>query len=335
MLGLEVLLARDSTIGLLTDSIAALPPLAWLSAFRIARWVDPARAERIINAVVPRATPGFPDQLVTGARLQLALARGHFELVDSLGAPGVQFNPGLLWTARKLIIASAIAGVAPTATDTGTASAARQVAFIARAIPVDSAVRWFGKHDVWNAGWLMAAWQAMYGDTVVTRRWQARIDSLPAGGHPVEWRAALRADLDARIAARRGDMAAALASASRALALWSVHPPNGLDIEPEPQIRLLTARLLRAVGARDSAAVLLRSLTPPATWLTFVTPTAQVELAEIAIDAGDCANATRRLDAALRLWSDSATAMRAVRTRAAADLKRCGGEVRRPGAAGA
>jgi hypothetical protein len=95
-------------------------------------------------------------------------------------------------------------------------------------------------------------------------------------------------------------------------------------MSPEPQMRFFTARLLRAQGMADSAAKIFRSLTPPTTWLMYLTPLAATELGEIDVERGRCNEATGHFNAALRLWSDTTGAMRPARDRAVAGLRKCG-----------
>jgi hypothetical protein len=156
----------------------------------------------------------------------------------------------------------------------------------------------------------------MYGDTALARRWDAALGTLPKGGSPSEYAAALRADIEARLAARRGDRKTALALASRALQLWTIHTGNTLELMPEPAMRFQVASLLRATGNADSAATLFRSLVPPTTWLGFYTARAALELGELRDARGDRAYADRQFLLALRLWERGDSVVASYRDRA-------------------
>jgi hypothetical protein len=172
----------------------------------------------------------------------------------------------------------------------------------------------------WQDAWLIAAWHAMYGDTTLARRWYAQLGTLPAADSPRDYAAALRDDLDSRLAARRGDLNAALRYARRAFSLWYDHTYNQRELGPEPAMRFHLAALLRATQRTDSAAALFRSLVPPATWLGFYTARAALELGEIAADHGDRRTAERELLRALRLWERGDSVVAPLRERARARL---------------
>jgi len=193
-------------------------------------------------------------------------------------------------------------------------------------VPIDSALALFQKRDVWNTGWLLAAYHASVGDTTVARRWRAVMGSFPTAGSDMpEYPLALQADIDARLAARRGDLAGALGHASRSLRHWTDHTENVPEFNPEPQMRFLAARLLRAANLPDSAAALFRSLTPPVTWMSALTPLAWTELGEMAAERKDCARAAPLFAATLRLLDSTATSASKVRDRALAGRRQCVG----------
>jgi tetratricopeptide (TPR) repeat protein len=165
----------------------------------------------------------------------------------------------------------------------------------------------------------------MYGDTTLARRWQVALRALPRGGSPAEYNSALDADLEARLAARRGDRSRALEHARRAYALWTVHTENQFEFLPEPAIRFNLALLLRAARQSHEAGELFRSLVPPTTWMGFYTPRSALELAELEESSGNRADARRHYLIALRSWEQGDTAIAPYRDRARRGLTRVGG----------
>jgi hypothetical protein len=157
----------------------------------------------------------------------------------------------------------------------------------------------------------------MYGDTMVARAWQLALGTLPTkGASPRRYTTALRADIAARLAARRGDREGALAAAHRAYDAWDIHTENQLEMTPEPAIRFHLAALLRSAGRADSAIALFRSLTAPITWLGFYTARAALEDAELSEEAGDRATAQRQFLIASRMWERGDSSVAPFRERA-------------------
>ncbi|MDH5234090.1 MAG: serine/threonine protein kinase [Gemmatimonadota bacterium] len=323
-LALEILLARDAGVDSLLDVVSTYPIPVWTSAYRAVRTTRPDRAGALARHLLQRAEPGFETRMGQNMVALLELAAGRADSVaamydaaaGSFAAPDRhRFDLGFL--------AAAILGLSTDAmTD-------RAIESLRREAPVDSAVALFQRRDIWRSGWMLAAYHAGYGDTTVTRRWRTVMDSFPTeGAHPAEYVKALQSDLDARLAARRGDTRTALAHASRALGLWTIHTDNASEIDPEVQIRFLTAGLLRAEGLADSAAIVLASLTPPATWLVGITPLAWMELGELAEAGRDCAHAAAHYASALRLWDTTSLAVAGPRARARAGQARCGAQGR-------
>jgi hypothetical protein len=233
--------------------------------------------------------------------------------------------PGLDRQVDQLMTAAAVGGAADD-------DVARNAAMrLASRMQPDSARALLETRPVWLEGWLIGAYHAMYGDTSLALRWHAALGTLPKGGSPREYAAALQADIAARLSARRGDRAAALQHARRALQLWDIHTDNQPEYLPEPAMRFHFAEQLRSAGKIDSASALFRSLVPPTTWMGFYTPRAALELAEIEEANGDKDNAQRHFLLALRLWDRGDTAVVQLRARARRGVLKYG-ELERRGA---
>jgi tetratricopeptide (TPR) repeat protein len=321
--GLRALAADDSGFATLADTIAVGPPSEWVSVVRHLRAERPERAELLLERVRRFAGPGFPWRAVVGAEAQLAVAEGRLREVDSiLRSGGYKDFQGLDRQLDLFFVASSIAGLGDTAITR------RAVASLARFVPPDSALAYFENRPAWWVGWALGAYHATYGDTGVTRRWQAVINTFPAGGTSEDYRGALRGDLQSRLAERRGDLRSALTLAERAYKLWTIHTENQWEALPEPAMRFHLATLLRATGRPDSAEALLRSLVPPTTWMGFYTARASFELGELAENRQDYREAARRYGAALALWQRGGPAVTRWRGLGVAGLQRVVGERR-------
>jgi len=319
-LGLELLLAPDSAVQRLVARAAASPPAVWYTGYRMVRSTRLDRGHLMANALLLKATPGFAARLARVVVATHALGAGHLDSLVTLvdGPEFATFDVERRRFASDLV-GSALVGFSAEST---TSHALRILASYA---PIDSAVALAETREIWRAGWLQAAYHASIGDTAVARRWHRVIGAMPTkGAHPAEYTKAQQADLEARLAARRGLLKEALAHASRALRLWTVHTENSFEFDPEPQMRFLVARLLRAQSLPDSAAKLFRSLAPPASWFPVLTPLAWTELGEIAEEQRDCARATALYEAALSSWAPDARPSVKFRERAEAGRTRCG-----------
>jgi tetratricopeptide (TPR) repeat protein len=307
---IEAVRANDAQFTQVLDRMRTAPITEWVSVLRAVRSYRADRAE-MINRRLYESTEMASRRIGLGSMVQVFAAEGQWGAIDSLRQAGAFSQvPDLARTADRLTTAAAIAGV------TGEPTARRAVTALASTLPPDSARAWFMTRQVWLEGWLIAGWHAMYGDTVLARRWHAALGTLPKGGSPPEYASALRADIDSRLAARRGDRRTALADAGRALELWSIHTSNTLELMPEPAMRFQLAMLLRAAGNTDSAAALFRSLVPPTTWQGFYTARAALELGELADARGDRVYAEREFLTALRLWERGDSSVAPFRERA-------------------
>jgi serine/threonine-protein kinase len=317
--GIEAILATDEEFPAIADRLASASTPEWISVFRVLREYRMDRAE-LLAARAMRETGAPLARVAMGGLVQLYAAEGRWRLIDSLRRAHVfdqvtNFDRLLL----RETVGAAISGTADE--ELGRAA----VAALAAGRSPDSARAQFERQPVWLEGWLIGAYHAMYGDTTLARRWQVALRALPRGGSPPEYNSALDADIEARLAARRGDRSRALEQARRAYGLWTVHTENQYEFLPEPAIRFHLALLLRAARESHEAAELFRSLVPPTTWMGFYTPRAALELAEIEESAGDRANARRHYLIALRSWEQGDTTIAAYRERARKGLTRVGG----------
>jgi tRNA A-37 threonylcarbamoyl transferase component Bud32/tetratricopeptide (TPR) repeat protein len=298
MLGLEGLLVADTDLGSVFDQIGQYDPPVWLGALRQLRAGAPDRAEQLLATLAQTAGPGFPQRLVTGGTAQLAGSAGRIVALDSSIRSG-QYDDlgGFARTLDLYIIASSIGGLGDSAVTE------RALTRVAAFIPPDSALTFFETRPVWWGAWAIGAWHAMYGDSTVTRRWHEVLGTLPCcGGTSEDYVGSLQSDLEARLAARRGELDSALVLARRAFDLWTIHTENVIESHPEPAMRLHMGLLLSATGHPDSAEAILSSLVPPVTWVGFLTARASFELGELAAARGAAALAARRYAAALALW---------------------------------
>ncbi|MGH7637333.1 MAG: hypothetical protein ACREOK_06740, partial [Gemmatimonadaceae bacterium] len=225
-------------------------------------------------------------------------------------------RPGFDQVVDRMTIAAGILGAS---TSERALDAARRIAV---GLPPDSALALFNRRNVWHDGWLIGAFHAAFGDTVLASRWGDAMATLPSGGSPKEYARALQADIRSRLALRRGDRASALAYARQAFALWDIHSENTLENQPEPAIRFHFATLLRDAGRSDSASALFSSLAPPTTWMGFYTARAALELAELKERAGELREAERHYLLAAALWANADPEFAALRRRAREGLQR-------------
>jgi hypothetical protein len=217
--------------------------------------------------------------------------------------------------------------IAPLLAEAGDSTrATAAVRFLEPLIPADSALALLDTQPVWLHGGLIGAFHATFEDPAVAKRWQTAIGTLPPGGVTTDYRGSIQADIEARGLARVGDLAGALAAATRAYDLWGIHTENATEILPEPNMRFHRAMLLLSSGMRDSAAALLRSLVPPTTWVGFLTARASLELGRISEDVGDRSEAARHYSRAYRLWRSGDSTIGAWRDAARDGLARVTGE---------
>ena len=286
--------ADDAAFEALLGAMKSAALADWLTPYRYLRFYDPARAGKLLVRMSGDSAPGGAAATALFEYGRLRIAEGRSAEVEAEAAAGrvPAFTASSL---HRVLVANALAGL-------GDAASARRAAdALARATPIDSALAHFSSRPVWWTSWLIGAYHAQLGDTAVAHAWRETIGQFPAGGSPKEYRAAMQADIEARLAIRRGQKDAALAHARRAYDLWSIHTENQPESMPEPAIRFNLAMLLRQDGQAQPAELLLKSLTPPASWMGFYTARASFELGEI-LSSTDPDRASRYYSAALRLW---------------------------------
>ena len=293
---MRVLAARPGDRHALLASIAASPAPVVFTALRDLRQLRPALSEQLLSLLLADTMPVFHQRIGQGARAQLWIAEGRTAAVDSLVRVG-QLDV-VRQRVNRMLVGAFLLGVG----DRG--SAQRAVAELAAFAPADSLAAYLdSRSEVWATGWAVGAYEASSGDTAQARAWQQAIAALPAGDTPWDWRGSLTADIEARLAARRGDAAAAELEAQRAYDAWAIHSGYVGEADPELAMRFHLAAILRAQGAADRAAALFQSFGEPHTWTGFFTARAALELGEVREQEGRRDEAIRHYQAAERLWS--------------------------------
>ena len=320
MRGVEALRADDQAFARIVSQNTNIPLPQWISMYRMLRLYQPARAEELARATLTDVASGNRS-LGISALSQISAAESRWAVIDSMRRANAYGQmPGFEAGLDRAAIAASIAGTADEA------RGARAAEALAVGLPPDSAFALREKRDTWHDGWLIGAYHAMYGDTVLARRWRDALGRLPPGGSPREYGRAVQADVDARLSARRGDRAGALAHARRAYELWDIHTENQLESMPSVSIRFNLAMLLRDTDRPDSAAALFRSLVPPTTFMGFYTARAALELADLEAAKGNRADAERHYLLASRLWERAEPNVAPLRDRARRGLARLGGD---------
>jgi hypothetical protein len=298
-LGARAVLAGADAFTRMLPGLARLPRLEFVPVLVDLRIADLSRAERLLaTAGAAEDAPMRAGAVAEGRRVDVA--RGLLASVDSALAAGDDEERMRL---TPFLVAADLAG-------TGNREvAARAVASLSAVVPVDSARALFQERPVWWYGWLVGAWQAQFGDSAVARRWIDALGTLPAGGTSQDYRGALAADIEARLASRRGDAAGGLARARKAVELWTIHAEQDFESRPSPMMRLNLGLLLRRDGRPDEATAVLSSLVPPTTWLGFVTARASYELGDLAAARGDARSAAFHFRRALAFWDGGGPAV--------------------------
>ncbi|MFN0180074.1 MAG: protein kinase domain-containing protein [Gemmatimonadales bacterium] len=317
-LGLEALVASDAEYGARLAEFTALPPLEWGSVFRRLRAYRPDRALALARRTREQGTPGFKLQFASNGEAGLLAALSRWEDLDSLIRAGTYSGvPALDVVLHWKRIAARIAGAA----DSGAIGA---VAATAARLPIDSARHWIQRAPVWKAGWLLGAYHATAGDTDIAARWRATLEGMPREGFPATWGPADAADIGSRLAERAGALDSARFLADEAFRLWGIHAEGATEDDPEPAFRFRVATGLLAAGRPDSAAALLRSLIPPASWVGVYTIRALLTLGEIAAARKDPVAAARHFDGALAALEMAGPALAGWRDRAIAGVRASG-----------
>ncbi len=314
--GIELLSASDADYAARVSHYRNVSATEYIGIVRLLRIFRPDRLEHFARVTLAEVTsPNRP--IAIGALVQLFAGGSRWRMLDSMrSANAFAIRVGFETVVDRMTVAAAIAGAA------SAEHVAPAVGRLAVGLPPDSALALFRKRNVWQDGWLVGAFHAMYGDTALADRWRAAMGTLPAGGSPKEWARAIQADIESRLAARRGDRASALAHARRAYAFWDIRADQALELLPEPAIRFQFASLLRDAGQADSARALFSSLVPPANWLGFYTARGALELAELQERAGQRRDAERNFMIASLLWERADADAAPLRARARSGLAR-------------
>ncbi len=302
---------RDSIL----RSLAVQPIPVVTTALRDLRTARPDLAERFLAELLTDTMPVFHQRVGLGARTQLWFGEGRVVANDSVVRAGAleSIRP----VVNRFFVTALLAGVGDSM------SAARAVRELVAFSPVDSLEAILNsRRGVWESAWAVAAYHATFGDTTTAHRWRQSLTALPQGNTPWDWTGSLAADLDARLAARGGDLANAERFARKAFDLWTIHSSNILESHPEPAIRFHLAEVLRARGKPREAVAFYRSLAPPHNWVGFYTARASFELGVIAEGEGDLREAAYRYGTALGLWDLGGPGVAEWRRRAREGLQR-------------
>ncbi len=274
--------------------LAAAPAPEVFTALRDLRIMRPQLAEQFLDELLVDTMPVFHQRVGMGGRAQLWFAQGRIAASDSLVQAGTL--DVIRQAVNRFFVATRLAGVGDSA------ATARAVEELAAYAPLESLTTDDRRQDAWAVAWTLAAYHAAVGDTAVARWWQAGIEAMEAGDTPWDWRRSLSADIDARLAARRGDLEGAEIEARRAYDLWQIHSASAMEIDPDPAMRFNLAEILRANNRLEQAEWLYRSLCPPYTWFGFHTARAALELGDILRERGEREEAVRFYQMAERLW---------------------------------
>jgi tetratricopeptide (TPR) repeat protein len=286
--------APDSEATAVLGSLAEEAPAVVLTIIRNLRTTRPDLAERFMLELANASRPVTHQRIGLGARTQLWMAEGRLQAADSLLATGEL--DGIRSLINLYFLTAALAGVG------NEAITLRAVAWLSTYVPAESLLYYFETRPAWPIGWAVGAYHAALGDTAEARVWQAALGTLPAGGTPLDYRASLQADIEARLAVRRNDLEAGEREARRAYEEWGIHSAYFQDFHPEVAMRFQLAEILRARGAVQQAEPLYRSLTPPHTWYAYYTARAGLELGQLEEARGNRAEALRYYLMANRLW---------------------------------
>jgi tRNA A-37 threonylcarbamoyl transferase component Bud32/tetratricopeptide (TPR) repeat protein len=289
-----VVRAEPSARPAMLRELAAAPAPEVFTSLRDLRIMRPQLAEQLLGELLADTMPVFHRRVGTGGRTQLWFAQGRVAANDSLVRAGELdvIRPAV----NRFMVATQLAGVGDSA------ATARAVEELSAYAPLASLTSDDLKPDAWVVAWTLAAYHAAAGDTVTAMQWQRGIESMAAGDTPWDWRRSLSADIDARLAARRGDLEGAELEARRAYDLWQIHSASALETDPDPAMRFHLAEILRANGRLEQAEWLYRSLCPPYTWYGFHTARASLELADMLRSRGEREEAIRFYQMAERLW---------------------------------
>jgi tRNA A-37 threonylcarbamoyl transferase component Bud32/tetratricopeptide (TPR) repeat protein len=283
--------AQDSIL----RTLAMQPIPVVTTVLRDLRATQPRLAERFFQELMADSMPVLHQRTGFGARTQLWFGEGRVTANDSLVRGGRL--DAIRSTVNTLFVTSMLAGVGDSA------ATERAMAELAAYAPADSLeALLYEKPMVWGTGWAVAGYHATFGDTTEARIWQRALAAIPQGDTPWDWTGSLAADIEARLAVRRGDLEMAEREARRAFDQWTIHSNNVGEAHPEPGMRFHLAEVLRARGKINEAEPLYRSFVPPHNWAAFYTARSSLELGDFAERRGAFAEAALRYGDALALW---------------------------------
>lgn len=319
---MQALLASEPDADSVLRALAAQANPVVITVARELRAHRPALAQRFFDELMADSMSVTHQGIGSGVRAQLWFAEGRLSGVDSLLSAGEFQAPMLI---NRHFLAAQLAGVGDSSIS------ARAIRDLTAYLPADSLDDYFYDKPAWLNGWAVGAYQAMFGDTAEARIWQRAIESLPGDGTPLDYRLALTSDIEARLSARRGDLAAAEEQVRRALENWQIHSNNVFYDWAELGMRFQIAEVLRAQGAENQAEWFYRSFIPPHGWVGFYTARASFELGRIEEARGNRAAALDNYLRALRLWErGEPEVVGGWLTRTREGLRRLGGEASAP-----
>jgi tetratricopeptide (TPR) repeat protein len=291
---LRALTAQGPAKDTVLRSLAGAPIPVVFTAFREIRAYSPETVERYANHLMNEPASVTHNAVGSQGRLGIWLAAGRLAGIDSLLGLG-EFDQWVMPINRRYVVAR-LAGVG----DPDLASHAIET--LTDHVPADSLSYYHGTRPAWITGWTIGAYHATFGEASESPTWQRALEKLPGGGTLLDYRAALSADIEARLAMRRGDLETAEQQARRALENWQVHSNNVSDDWPELAMRFHMAEVLRAKGAPAQAEWYYRSLIPPHGWAAPFVARSSFELGQIEEARGNRDEAFRHYLRALRLW---------------------------------
>ena len=290
---LNTLLAPEAELDSILSNLADQPLPITVAVLRELVVYRPEVAERLVDKLLDESRQTTHRDLGTDARLQIWLAEGRLSEVDSLVRTGAIGYP--MRTRQSLIVAQ-LAGVGDSTIS------AQAVPVLTEYVPADSLDYYHWTKPAWLIGWAVGAYHATFGDSTEAPAWQRALESVPGGGTPLDYRAALSSDIEARLAVRRGDLDTAVKEARSAYANWQIHSNNAWPGWSEYSFRFHLAEILDAQGLEEQAEWIYRSFVPPYGWVSFFTPRASYELGRIEESRDNRAEALQHYLRAIRLW---------------------------------
>lgn len=291
---LDLLIAPDASVDSVVQANLDASLTVAIHVTRRVRMTSPDRALAWSEALMERTTGAAHRSLGHASVFQIRLAGGALDEVEELlDAPTPEY---LRQTVLRRLLAADLVGLGDRALSE------KAVVELAAFVPPDSVAGYSeSRREAWAAAWAVGAWHAGLGDTVLARRYREGFHATPSGGIPPEWPSALAADIDARLAVRRGDREAALEQSRSAYALWTIHDPIRGEWDPEPALRFHRAELLHESGESRAAAALYQSFVH-FTWVGFYTPLAALRMGRHLEEVGDVDGARSAYREAIRLW---------------------------------